>query len=128
MHFRKVVLTGSGVNKKGDMLPVDVLFNTLEFACEGVPSFINHDYHKLYGWIVPGSLIFNDHSTLLWGKCFIPDNYEEKRYIASIASEHIKSKMTVEDEDKISIINKSRFQVQSATPSPWVLASSKKTS
>lgn len=106
MHFRKVVLTGSGVNKKGDMLPVDVLFNTLEFACEGVPSFINHDYHKLYGWIVPGSLIFNDHSTLLWGKCFIPDNYEEKRYIASIASEHIKSKMTVEDEDKISIINK----------------------
>ena len=43
MHFRKVVLTGSGVNKKGDMLPVDVLFDTLEFTCEGIPSFINHD-------------------------------------------------------------------------------------
>ena len=33
MHFRKVVLTGSGVNKKGDMLPVDVLFGgTAEFG------------------------------------------------------------------------------------------------
>ena len=32
------------------------------------------------------------------------------------------------DEERLIHFNTSRFQVQSATPSPWVLASSKKTS
>ena len=51
-----------------------------------------------------------------------------QRWVEEIDIQSVERVLTLEENSYFITFNYTRFQVQSATPSPWVLASSKKTS
>ena len=114
MQSNLIVLTGSGVNRKNIVIPSGALFHGFENAKKGTPSFLNHDYHRLIGWVTPISLVINQGLSLLIGSTFFPETREECEIINDRAINYLSEHLYVDEEVKNSFLVslKSRHNVE----------------
>lgn len=84
-------LAGTGPNRKNVCIGTQTLYNIFLSSRHGTPSYINHDYHRLLGWMIPSCIIVNGGTSILYGCLFKPTNKEEQKDLERIASNYMQN-------------------------------------
>lgn len=96
MATNLVPLAITGPNRKNVSISPQALYNIFLASRHGTPSYINHDYHRLFGWVNPSCMMVNGGTSILYGCLFRPANKEEEEDLKRRASDYMKKAYAVD--------------------------------
>lgn len=108
-------IAGTGPNMKNVRIDTKALYNAFVNSRYGVPSYINHDYHRPFGWVIPSFLMVNEGVSRLYGWFFSPANREEAEDLQRRVSSYMKKAYAIDryTENKFVSSLKCREKVES---------------